>query len=144
MLLRLVLVFFLFAKVPVAIIDKRRINDGEAEVFAVIGTIKGRHCILVDDMIDGGGTIRSAERCLMNRGAASVATYATHLILSGKAVTHFRSVRSQVVGTQTIPRSKQFRDHNRKWLTFVPIEPLLAKAIHEASIVGGSISKFSV
>jgi ribose-phosphate pyrophosphokinase len=129
-------------KVPVAIIDKRRVESGETEVFAIIGSVKGRSCVLVDDMIDGGGTIRSAEKCLYKKGAISVATYSTHLILSGEAAEKFQKARSHVVGTQTIPRSFEFLKRNAKWLEIMPIEPFLANAVHQASVVGGSMSKF--
>lgn len=129
--------------VPIAIIDKRRKANGEAASFAVIGDIKGRDCVIVDDMVDGGGTMRNACKDLMKEGAKSVIMIVTHAILSGEAVEKFRADDAKLVATQTIPRDAAWRKENASWLSFVAIEPLLAGAMHEASIVGGSISKLS-
>lgn len=129
--------------VPIAIIDKRRQKNGEAESFAVIGDIKGRDCIIVDDMVDGGGTMRNARRDLMKAGAKSVLMVVTHAILSGDSVEKFRAEEAKLIATQTIPRPAKWRKENESWLSFVEIEPLLAGAMHQASIVGGSISQLS-
>ncbi|QDH13544.1 ribose-phosphate pyrophosphokinase [Formicincola oecophyllae] len=69
-----------------AIIDKRRERAGVSEVMNVIGEVKGRHCILVDDIIDSGGSLCNAAQALMNRGAASVEAYVTHGVMTGNAV----------------------------------------------------------
>lgn len=125
---------------PFAIIDKRRQEGGEVESFAVIGDIKGRDCIIVDDMVDGGGTMRNARRDLLKAGAKSVDMIVTHAILSGNAAEQFRATGAHLIATQTIPRDVAFLKANETWLTFIDIEKLFADAMHEASLVGGSVS----
>ncbi len=71
---------------PLAIIDKRREQPGESEVMNVIGNVSGRACILIDDIIDSGGTLCNAATALAERGAESVVAYITHGVLSGGAV----------------------------------------------------------
>ena len=71
---------------PLAIVDKRRDKPGESQVMNVIGEVTGRDCILVDDIIDSGGTLCNAAEALLDHGAISVAAYITHGVLSGKAV----------------------------------------------------------
>src|SRR5579883_221635 len=71
---------------PLAIIDKRRERPGESEVMNVIGNVAGRTCILVDDIIDSGGTLCNAASALMEKGAVSVVAYITHGVFSGSAV----------------------------------------------------------
>ena len=72
--------------VPLAIVDKRRERPGESEVMNVIGDVTGRTCILVDDIIDSGGTLVNAADALLKRGAKDVYAYITHGVLSGGAV----------------------------------------------------------
>src|SRR5256885_6019646 len=71
---------------PLAIIDKRRERAGESEVMNVIGEVEGRTCILVDDIVDSGGTLVNAAEALLKQGAVAVAAYITHGVLSGGAV----------------------------------------------------------
>jgi ribose-phosphate pyrophosphokinase len=71
---------------PLAIIDKRREQPGESEVMNVIGNVAGRACIMIDDIVDSGGTLCNAADALAERGAVSVAAYITHGVLSGGAV----------------------------------------------------------
>ncbi len=71
---------------PLAIIDKRRDRPGESEVMNVIGNVAGRDCIMIDDIIDSGGTLCNAAAALAERGAKSVVAYITHGVLSGGAV----------------------------------------------------------
>src|SRR6478752_7289242 len=71
---------------PLAIVDKRRERPGESEVMNVIGDVSGRTCILIDDIIDSGGTLCNAAEALTEKGAASVVAYITHGVLSGGAV----------------------------------------------------------
>ena len=66
---------------PLAIIDKRREQPGESEVMNVIGNVAGRACIMIDDIIDSGGTLCNAAEALADRGAASVVAYITHGVL---------------------------------------------------------------
>ncbi len=72
--------------VDLAIIDKRRERAGVSEVMNIIGDVKDRHCILVDDIVDSGGTLCNAAQALMDHGAGSVSVYITHGVLSGGAV----------------------------------------------------------
>ena len=71
---------------PLAIIDKRRERPGESEVANVIGEVDGRICILVDDIVDSGGTLLNAADALLEKGASAVYAYITHGVLSGGAV----------------------------------------------------------
>jgi ribose-phosphate pyrophosphokinase len=114
---------------PLAIIHKRRdptiAND--AKVFNVVGQVEGRTCILVDDMIDTGGTIVKAADALFDQGAADVVVAATHGIFSGPAVDRLKNSRiSEVICTNTLPITpeKQFDK-----LTVLSIAPILAAAI---------------
>ena len=79
---------------PLAIVDKRRDKPGESKVMNVIGAVKGRDCILVDDIIDSGGTLCNAADALMAEGAMSVTAYISHGVLSGGAVS--RIISSQL------------------------------------------------
>ena len=78
---------------PLAIIDKRRERPGESEVMHVIGDVEGRTCILIDDIVDSGGTLVNAADALMDKGAAGVAAYITHGVLSGGAVARIAGSR---------------------------------------------------
>ena len=87
-----------------AIIDKRRPRANETEVMNIIGDVKGRPCILVDDMVDTAGTLCTAADALKEGGATSVYAYITHAILSGPAVQRISdSVIDEMVVTDTIP-----------------------------------------
>jgi ribose-phosphate pyrophosphokinase len=89
-----------------AIIDKRRPKANVSQVMNVIGDIKGRDCIIVDDMVDTAGTLCKAAAALMENGAKSVTAYATHAVLSGPAVENIRkSLLKELVVTDTIPQS---------------------------------------
>lgn len=68
---------------PLAIVDKRRERPGESEVMNIIGEVEGRSCILVDDIVDSGGTLVNAAEALLNAGAKDVSAYITHGVLSG-------------------------------------------------------------
>jgi ribose-phosphate pyrophosphokinase len=114
---------------PLAIIHKRRdpkvAND--AKVFNVVGQVEGRVCVLVDDMIDTGGTIVKAADALFDQGAAEVVVAATHGVFSGPAVDRLKNSRiSEVIVTNTLPITpeKQFDK-----LTVLSIAPILAAAI---------------
>jgi ribose-phosphate pyrophosphokinase len=71
---------------PLAIVDKRRDRPGESEVMNIIGTVEGRSCILLDDIVDSGGTLVNAAEALLDQGAKEVYAYITHGVLSGGAV----------------------------------------------------------
>lgn len=116
---------------PLAIIHKRRDPDvpNEAKVLEVVGDVKGRICIVVDDMIDTGGTIVKASEALFENGAEDVIVTATHGILSSPAVERLQNSRiKEVVVTDTLPIAPENRFPG---LTVLPIAPLLARAIRE-------------
>lgn len=111
----------------IAIVDKRRPEAGKSEVMNLIGDVNGKHAILVDDMIDSGGTLCNAAKAIMDAGAASVRAYITHGILSGEACQKVeKSVLDELVVTDTI------LDHcpkNCKKTRQVSIAPLVGEAI---------------
>lgn len=87
-----------------AIIDKRRPRANEAEVMNIIGEVDGRHCLIIDDMVDTAGTLCKAAAALKDRGATRVSAYCTHGILSGRAVSNLSaSALDELVVTDTIP-----------------------------------------
>jgi ribose-phosphate pyrophosphokinase len=127
---------------PLAFIHKTRdvTRPNESVANRVIGKVDGRTCILVDDMIDSGGTICHAAEALMKDGAGSVVIAATHGILSGPAVDRLKnSVAREVIVTDTlpIPDDKQFDK-----LTTLSIAPLLSTAIRNVFEDGSVTSMF--
>jgi len=88
----------------IAIVDKRRPEAGKSEVMNLIGDVKGKHAILVDDIVDSGGTLCSAAKAIMDAGAASVRAYITHGVLSNEACQKVeKSVLDELVVTDSIP-----------------------------------------
>ena len=127
---------------PLAIIHKRRDPDvpNEAKVQEVVGEVEGRICVLIDDMIDTGGTIVKASEALFDNGAAQVIVAATHAILSGPAVERFANSRvSEVIVTDTLPIPDERRFDQ---LTILPVAPLIARAIQEVFTDGSVTSMF--
>ena len=127
---------------PLAIIHKRRDQDvpNQVQVHEVVGDVRGRTCVLVDDMIDTAGTICQAADALFDQGAAEVVVTATHAVLSGPAVERLRSSRiSEVIVTDTLPISDELRFPQ---LTVLSIAPLLARAIREVFDDGSVTSLF--
>ena len=127
---------------PLAFIHKTRdINrPNESVANRVVGEVKGRICILVDDMIDTGGTIVKAAEALMNDGAAGVVIAATHAILSDPAVDRLKNCpAAEIVVTNTlpIPAERQFDK-----LTVLSIAPLISRAIREVFEDGSVTSLF--
>jgi ribose-phosphate pyrophosphokinase len=111
-----------------AIIDKRRERAGHSEVMNVIGDVEGRDCILVDDLVDSGGTHCNAAVALMQHGAQSVGAYVTHGVLSGGAVARIASapiemmtITDSILGTEAVNQASNIRQ--------LPIAPLLAEAM---------------
>lgn len=89
--------------VPLAIIDKRRPKPNVAEVTGIIGDVVGKHCIMVDDMIDTGGTIAAGAQALMDKGAKEVSIACTHAVFSGPASQRLQdSVAKEIVVTDSI------------------------------------------
>jgi ribose-phosphate pyrophosphokinase len=127
---------------PLAIIHKRRDPrvPNEVKVNEVVGDVKGRICVLVDDMIDTAGTICKAADALFDNGAADVIVAATHAVLSGPAVDRLKNSRiSEVVVTNTLPVPDEQRFDK---LTVLSIAPLLADAIREVFEDGSVTSLF--
>lgn len=91
-----------------AIIDKRRPRPNEARVMNIIGDVKDRQCVIIDDLVDTAGTLCQAADALKDKGAARVVAYCTHAVLSGKAVENInKSEIDEIVVTDTIPLSKE-------------------------------------
>jgi len=122
---------------PLAIIDKRREEANVAEVMNVVGEVDGRNCLLVDDLVDTGGSLVKGAEALMEKGAASVSACATHAVLSGDAVSRIEaSCLKEVVFTNSIPLSKEAKKSSR--IKSLSVATLLAEAIrsiHEETSV---------
>jgi ribose-phosphate pyrophosphokinase len=96
----------LLNEADLAIIDKRRPKANHAEVMNIIGDVKDRTCLLMDDIVDTAGTLCAAAKVLKKEGALSVKAYCTHAVLSGDAIKHIEeSEIDEVVVTDTIPLS---------------------------------------
>ena len=117
-----------YLKLPIAIIEKRRPMPNVSEVMSVIGDFKGKHAILVDDMVDTAGTITNAANYLIENGAKDVYIAATHGVFSGKAIERLcDSSVKEVIITNTIELPKEKQLDKIKQLE---VGPLLAEAIH--------------
>jgi ribose-phosphate pyrophosphokinase len=113
---------------PLAIVDKRRDRPGESEVMNIIGEVSGRHCILIDDIVDSGGTLCNAAQALLDQGAASVAAYITHGVLSGGAVARVDgSALKELVITDSIRPTDDAKDSDR--IRILTIAPLIGEAV---------------
>ncbi|MCC4906760.1 ribose-phosphate diphosphokinase [Microbacterium sp. cx-55] len=127
---------------PLAIIHKRRDPNvaNQVTVNEIVGRVEGRVCLLVDDMIDTGGTIVKAAQALKASGAERVIVAATHAVFSDPAVTRLQDPSiDEVVVTDTIPLPEEKRFPA---LTVLPIAPLLARAIREVFEDGSVTSMF--
>jgi ribose-phosphate pyrophosphokinase len=127
---------------PLAIIHKRRdpLVPNQVSVHEIVGDVKGRVCLLVDDLIDTGRTIVKAAEALKANGAIGVVVAATHAVFSNPAVEILQSdFIDRVVVTDTLPIPAE-----KHWdrLTILPIAPLLARAIHEVFEDGSVTSMF--
>jgi ribose-phosphate pyrophosphokinase len=127
---------------PLAFIHKTRDMTRPNQVVAnrVVGEVEGRVCVLVDDMIDTGGTIVAAAETLFKAGASDVIIAATHGVLSGPAIDRLKNSQvSEVIVTNTLPiePARQFDK-----LTVLSIAPLLARAIKEVFEDGSVTSLF--
>ena len=118
--------------VGLAIVDKRRPKPGQSQVMNVIGDVKDQTCIIVDDIIDSGGTIVNAAKALKSRGAKEVYVYITHGVLSGDAVKKIKnSVIKNLVITDTINNGEKTK--NTKNIEVLPISGLMGEAIKRIS-----------
>ena len=118
--------------IGIAIIDKRRPSPGKSQVMNVIGNVKNKTCIIIDDIIDSGGTIVNAAEALINRGAKEVHVYITHGVLSGEAVEKIKKSHiKNLVITDTIDNSNKLK--NIKNIEVLSISNLLGEAIKRIS-----------
>ncbi len=127
---------------PLAIIHKRRDPEiaNEVKVFEVVGDVRDRVCVIVDDMIDTAGTITKAADTLFDQGAAEVIVTATHGVLSDPATERIKNSRiTEVVVTDTLPIPSERRVDK---LTILPIAPLIAQAIEQVFTHGSVTSLF--
>jgi len=128
---------------PLAIIHKRRDPSvpNQVKVHELVGEVEGRVCVLVDDMIDTGGTIVQAAEALFENGAKDVIVAATHGLLSGPAVSRLRDSKiSEVIITDTLPIDDEKRFDK---LTVLSIAPLIARAVKEVFDDGSVTSLFN-
>jgi ribose-phosphate pyrophosphokinase len=122
---------------PLAIVDKRRERPGESEVMNIIGDVQGRSCVLVDDIVDSGGTLCNAADALLAKGAKDVYAYITHGVLSGGAVARISASRlKELVITDSIEPTEAVRVARN--IRVLPIGSLIGDAIartaHEESV----------
>ena len=116
----------------IAIVDKRRPKPGQSQVMNIIGEVKGKTCIIVDDIIDSGGTIVNAAKALKYRGAKEVYVYITHGVLSGEAVKKIKnSVIKNLVITDTIDNKNKTK--SAKNIEVLSISALMGEAIKRIS-----------
>ncbi len=117
---------------PIAICDKRRERAGESEVMNVIGEVEGKRCILIDDIVDSGGTLVNAGVALLKNGATEVSAYITHGVLSGGAVNRIANsqlkslvITDSILPTEAVKAAKNIR--------VISIAPLIGEAIARTS-----------
>jgi ribose-phosphate pyrophosphokinase len=111
-----------------AIVDKRRERPGESEVMNVIGEVEGRTCILVDDIVDSGGTLVNAADALLAQGATAVYAYISHGVLSGGAIPRITSSKlKELVITDSIQPTDAVRAASN--IRVLPIAALIGEAI---------------
>ena len=125
-----------------AIIDKRRPKANEAKVMNIIGDVRGKTCIMVDDLVDTAGTLCKAADALKANGALRVVAYCTHPVLSGKAIANLNaSVLDELVVTDTILLSDEARHCNK--IRQLSVAEMLAETIRRMA-VGESVSSMYV
>jgi ribose-phosphate pyrophosphokinase len=116
-----------------AIVDKRRERAGESEVMNIVGDVEGKDCLLIDDIVDSGGTLCNAADALLAQGASSVTAYITHGVLSGGAVDRVSSsqLRELVITDSIQPSTKVLSARNIRVITTAP---LMGEAINRTSL----------
>ncbi len=127
---------------PLAIVDKRRERPGESEVMNIIGNVEGRDCVLVDDIVDSGGTLCNAADALLAKGASSVTAYITHGVLSGGAVARVTASKlKELVITNSIePTAAVLAAPN---IRTISIAPLMGEAISRTALEKSVSSLFN-
>ena len=119
-------------KADLAIIDKRRPAPGKSEVMNIIGNVKNKTCIIVDDIIDSGGTIVNAAKALKDSGATDVYVFITHAVLSNDATEKIKKSKiKKLIITDTIDNSKKIKDNSK--IEVLSIASLMAEAIKRIS-----------
>jgi ribose-phosphate pyrophosphokinase len=122
-----------------AIIDKRRPQPNEAQVMHIIGDVKDRECIIVDDIVDTASTLSKAVDALKEHGAAKVVAYVTHPVLSGKAIENIEdSALDEIIVTDTIPLQERAKLSKR--IRSITLSHMIAEAIRRIS-GAGSLSR---
>ncbi len=112
----------------IAIIDKRRPAPGKSEVMNLVGNVKNKNCIIVDDIIDSGGTIVNAAKALREKGAKDVFVYITHAVLSGNAVDKIEASKiKKLITTDTIDNSKKITKSSK--IEIISIAPMISEAM---------------
>ena len=126
---------------PLAIVDKRRDRPGESEVMNIIGQVEGRSCILLDDIVDSGGTLVNAAEALLDQGAKEVYAYITHGVLSGGAVARIASsklkelvITDSILPTEAVKVARNIR--------VISIANLMGEAIERTAIESSVSSLF--
>ena len=116
----------------IAIVDKRRSKPGESEVMNIIGDVKGKDCIILDDIIDSAGTISNAANRIMDLGANSITSYVTHGVLTGKALERINNSKlTELVITNSINNQDILNNDNK--IRSIDISNLLGEAIKRIS-----------
>ena len=119
-------------KADLAIIDKRRPRPGKSQVMNIIGDVKGKTCIIVDDIIDSGGTIVNAVDAIKKKGATDVYVFITHAVLSGDAVNKIKKSKiKKLIITDTIDNYNKIKNNNK--IEVLSISSLMAEAIKRIS-----------
>ena len=118
--------------IGLAIVDKRRPAPGKSQVMNIIGNVKEKNCLLVDDIIDSGGTIVNAAKVLKEKGAKDVYVYVTHGVLSGNAVEQINNSKiKKLILTDTIDNSNKIKKSSK--IVVLSISNLMAEAIKRIS-----------
>ncbi|GAA4662380.1 ribose-phosphate pyrophosphokinase [Bartonella pachyuromydis] len=125
-----------------AIVDKRRERPGESEVMNIIGDVSGKDCLLLDDIVDSGGTLCNAASALLKHGASSVTSYITHGVLSGNAIERITNseMKELVITDSIMPTEAIEKAHN---IRVLPIADLIGEAIARTAAEQSVSSLFS-
>ena len=116
----------------IAIIDKRRPAPGKSEVMNIVGSVKNKNCVIIDDIIDSGGTIVNAAKALKDKGAKDVYVYITHAVFSGQAADKIeKSQIKKLITTDTIDNLKKIK--NTKKIEIISIAPMISEAMKRIS-----------
>lgn len=130
-------------KGTIAIIDKRRSEHNKAEVMNLIGDVKGKECIIIDDIIDTAGTICAAVETLQNNGALQVHLCATHGVFTGPAIERLKSSNAKsIVVTNTIPIPEEKKFSTLKIISIAPLLAQCIKSVQEAKPMGAVFDRY--